>query len=125
MRYTPVTEMTSFKTAGRDIPLTSPSDGLSALLSPVGMVLDVPPVVLLVVRCSRSQRSAELTGGRDRCDPLLEELVVLVLECDHDLREVLVGIDFARERLGRTKGERGRDDAVDLPGRSGSFTNGC
>ena len=46
----------------------------------------------------RPQRSTKLTGGRDGRDALFEELVVGVLERDHDLRIILVRIDLALER---------------------------
>ena len=105
------------------MPLTSPSDALSALLSPaVGGA--VPPVPASARRCAAARcvgvsavapsGAPNSPGGRDRRDALLEELVIRVLERDHDLRVVLVGIHFGLERLGRAERERGRDHAVDL-----------
>ena len=61
----------------------------------------------------------EFTGGCDRCDAFLEEPVILVLERDHDLRVVMVRVNFGLERLGRAERERGRDDAIDLAGTDG------
>ena len=117
-----MTEITSSRTAGSDMPLESPTDALSALLAPVS---DVPPVVPLPPRrlpSGRARSDPAPSGapnspdGRDRRDPLLEELVVRVLERDHDLGIILVGVHFALEGLGRAEGERGRDHAVDLAG---------
>ena len=73
---------------------------------------------------SSPQRSAELAGGRDRRDALLAELVILVLERDHDLRVCLVGC----ASLGNVwVVPKARDAAITrstLPGRTGSLTNG-
>ena len=52
---TPVTEMTSLKTAGRDMPLTSPRSVVGIVVAP-GSV-STPPVVPLRSWASRSQRS--------------------------------------------------------------------
>ena len=119
---TPVTEITSLSTAGSDMPLTSPSELLSALLLPLGHRAGPASASATAAaaaagrggRAPGSQRRAEMAGGGDRRDPFLQELVIRVLERDHDLRIILVGIHFGLERLRRTERERGCDHAVNL-----------
>ena len=123
---TPVTEITSFSTAGSDMPLTSPSERVVGVVVADGDPLRLrprrrppppppaPPPAVPVVGAPSAQRRTELSGCRDRRDPFLEELVVGVLERDHDLRIVLEGGRFALEGLCRAEGERRRDHSVYL-----------
>ena len=140
--------MTSFRTAGSDMPLTSPSEALSALLNPANRGCRPgaspvpprrappaprrhrPPPATAATRAwfrsrTRSQRSTELAGRGDRCDSQLAQPVHRVLQRDHDLGIVLESRGFARERLGGTEGNVEAITRSCLPGRTGSPTNGC
>ena len=78
-----MTEITSLKMAGREMPLTSPTRLFSALLSARAVVVaPVPPVPPLAVldEVPASNGCAEFAGRRDVGNPLLAQLVVLVLE---------------------------------------------
>src|SRR5262249_14411822 len=67
-------------------------------------------------RGDRSERRARLARSRDRSDAFLEELVILVLEGDHDLWVVMERVDLGLERLRRAQRERDRDHAIDPAG---------
>ena len=116
-RYTPVTEITSLSTAGSDMPLTSPSGRVvGVVVAHVDCVVaPVPPVVGCWSEPREPPAERRTPGGGDRRDPFLEELVIRLLERDHELRD-----SSCTHRLRSAnvwvvaEGERGRDHAVDL-----------